>query len=202
MVWRVFDTGIVDVYCSSSDANVATNMYQNTFDSMSQLRVLKGSFEVVNGQLKPAAAGENRAIFNGTNGTDYTIEMNAVYLSGAQSQSGYGIYYRATEAADITGYAFQFDPGSGNAFVVREVVNGKETNTIKRVTMASTMGASFDITKPHDIKIEVVGVSQVISVDGVQILKFDNSTFSSGSVGVRTWNNTDARFNDVTITKK
>jgi prepilin-type N-terminal cleavage/methylation domain-containing protein len=202
MVWRVYDTGTVDVFCSSSEASVASSMYQNTFDSMNNLTVLKGSFEVVNGQLKPKTNGENRAIFNGSNGTDYTIQMNAVYLAGASSQSGYGIYYRATETANISGYAFQFDPGSGNAFVVREVVNGKESGAVQRVTMTSVMGTSFDIKQPHDIKIEVVGVNQVISVDGVQVLKFASSTFSSGSVGVRTWNNTDARFNDVTITKK
>lgn len=202
MVWRVFENGVVDVYCSVADANETAYLFHSGFETMSNIKVLTGSWEVVDGVLKPTKNGENRAVFNGTSGTDYAVEMNAIYLSGSKSQSGYGIYYRATEESAISGYAFQYDPGAGNAFVVRKVVNGKESATIQRVTMSSTMGKDFDITEPHDIKIEVVGDKHVISVDGKKVLEFTDDTFQSGSVGVRTWNDSKVLFDEVTVTKK
>lgn len=202
MIWRVYENGAVDVFCAEGEAEVATYLFHSPFDTMDHIKVLTGSWEVVDGVLKPTKNGENRAIFEGTSGTDYTVEMNAVYLSGAKGQSGYGIYYRASEASAISGYAFQYDPGAGNAFVVREVNNGKESATIQRVTMSSTMGKDFDITEPHDIKIEVVGDKHVISVDGKKVLEFVDDTFKSGSVGVRTWNDSKVLFDEVTVTKK
>jgi len=202
MIWRVYENGVVDVFCDEGEAEVATYLFHSSFDTLDKVKVLTGSWEVVDGVLKPTKNGENRAIFEGTSGTDYTVEMNAVYLSGAKSQSGYGIYYRATEGSAISGYAFQYDPGAGNAFVVREVVNGKETGTIQRVTMSSSMGKDFDITEPHDIKIDVVGDKHVINVDGKKVLEFTDDTFQSGSVGVRTWNDSKVLFDEVTVTKK
>ncbi|MGB7594130.1 MAG: hypothetical protein WBL80_01020 [Erysipelotrichaceae bacterium] len=202
MVWRVYDSGAVDVFCTLVDANLSTEVYRSTFFAKDNIQSLKGSWKTGNGVLSPVAAGENRAIFGGTSGTDYTIEINVAYLGGNPKRSGYGIYYRVSDGKDLSGYVFQFDPGKGNIFAVRTVVKGRESKIIHFTSMVETMGSGFDITAPHDIKIVVAGQSHVISVDGVQVLIFTDATFSSGSVGVRTWNDSIIRFNKVIVTKQ
>jgi hypothetical protein len=201
MVWRVYDNGAVDVFCNYTAAAMSTDVYKSSFYSQDNVIALKGSWNVGDGMLYPVASGENRAIFGGTDGTDYTIEINAVYLGNDEEQSGYGIFYRASDIAAISGYIFQFDRGKGDLFLVRKMVKGKEAGILQKISMLESMGPDFDITAPHDITIVVTGKNQRILVDGIMVLSFDDSTFSSGNVGVRSWSESDVRFNTVTVTK-
>lgn len=161
-------------------------------------------FKVVNGVLTPTKTGENRVLFSNTSGTDYNINIDATYKTGSTNQSGYGVYYRATNnTADktaISGYCFQFDAGAGNLFTVRKVTNGKEAGAFKSISMNSKFPNGFDIQANHTIEIDVVGTRQVIKVDGVQVFDFNDSTFTTGSVGLRTWGNSKAEFSETTIT--
>ncbi len=200
--WKQADDGTMYVFCTIHDATAAGLMYRSDFTNMNGIKVLKGSWEVKNGKLIPTKAGENRAIFNGTNGTDYNVKMNAVYLTGSTGSSGYGAYYRATDNANISGYCFQYDPGLGNDFVVRKVTNGSEQGPFQRVDMAKALGSSFDLTAPHDIEINVEGDKHVIYVDKVKIMDFTDSTFTSGSVGVRTWSDSKVEINEVIVEQK
>jgi len=202
MVWRVYESGAVDVFCTSVEAEMSTEVYKSTFFAKDNIQSLKGSWRTGNGVLSPVVAGENRAIFGGTSGTDYSIEINATYLGGNPKRSGYGIYYRVSEGTELSGYIFQFDPGKGNIFAIRKVVKGRESKIIHFVSMLETMGGGFDITAAHDIKIVVSGQSHVISIDGKEVLNFTDTTFSSGNVGVRTWNDSIVHFNKVIVTKK
>ena len=181
--------------------SLSTNLsFYSGFSSLDGTTSLVGTWGIVNGKLSSTQNGENKLLFNDTNGTDYKIKIEATYLSGTVSQSGYGVYYRATESANISGYCFQFDPGSTNSFVVRKVTNGKEANAFQKVTMSSVMGSDFNIKAPHTVEIEVVGTHQIIKVDGVTVLEFDDSSFTEGSIGLRTWNNTKAEFSEATVT--
>jgi len=202
MVWRVYASGAVDVFCTAVDAELSTEVYKSTFFAKDNIQSLKGSWKTGNGVLSPVAAGENCVIFGGTSGTNYTIKINAAYLGGNPKRSGYGIYYRVSDGTELSGYVFQFDPGKGNIFELRKVVKGRESKIIHFASMFETMGGGFDITAPHDIKIVVAGQSHVISIDGTQFLNFTDTTFSSGSVGVRTWNDSIVRFNKVIVTKQ
>jgi prepilin-type N-terminal cleavage/methylation domain-containing protein len=161
-------------------------------------------FKVVNGVLMPTMSGENRALFSDTLNTDYNIKIDAKYSNSSTSQSGYGVYYRATNAtADktaISGYCFQFDPGAGNYFSVRKVVNGKESSAFQSIPMKTIFPSGFDIKASHNIEIDVVGTRQIIKVDGVQVFDFNDSTFTKGSVGLRTWNYSTTEFGEATIT--
>lgn len=178
-------------------------LFYSDFSSITNVKTLKGSWKTINGQLTPANTGENQALLENTSGTDYNIKIDATYLSGSTSQSGYGIYYRATDSSKISGYCFQFDPGAGNKFLVRTWSDGKENmKSIASVDMKSVLGSSFNLNATHSIEIEVIGAQQVIKVDGVQVLKFSDSTFTKGSVGVRTWNNTKAEFSEATVTNR
>lgn len=182
---------------------LSTNVvFYSDFSSISNVKSLTGTWDTINGQLTPTKTGENRALFQNTSGTDYNIKIEAKYLSGSASQSGYGVYYRATDSANISGYCFQFDPGAGNSFTVRKVTNGKEAAAFQSESMSKIFPSGFDITATHNIEIEVIGTQHVIKVDGTQVLNFTDSTFTEGSVGVRTWSNSKTQFSESTVTNR
>ena len=163
---------------------------------------LLGKWSVDRGILAPVAGGEHRVILNKTEGTDYTINAKIGFVSGTtKGQNGYGVYFHATEGdkGKITGYCFQFDPGAGNAFVVRRVYDGKEQTALVWVRMTSIFGDKFDVNATHDIKIVVNGSTNMIYVDGTLVIKFEDSEFKSGSVGFRTWGDSVAQFISATV---
>jgi len=163
-----------------------------------------GNWTIENGSFMPTGSGEHRALLNGSDGTDYTINVKSVFVSGSNNgMRGYGIYYHATAGEDgkITGYCFQYDPGAGNAFTIRKVVNGKEQSAFMRATFKDAFGDSFKINGTHDIKIVVKGSNNTIYVDNVKVFEFTDSDFTSGSVGVCTWSDTVAKFVKITVKK-
>ena len=194
------NSGIWTLSGNLSAAPISNVLYQSDFSSMSNIGVLKGAWQVINGILSPSKAGENRAILTGTNGTDYSISLTATLSTVKTGSSGYGIYYRATDTADISGYCFQYDPGSGNRFVVKKVTDGKEAASFQMVSMAAVMGSGFDITAEHEINISVAGNNHVITVDGIKVMAFSDSTFSEGSVGVRSWSDSQVQISDIGVT--
>lgn len=188
---------------AAAETTISNVLYQSDFSSLDKIDIIKGSWQVINGILSPSKAGENRAILSGTNGTDYGISLTASLTGGKAGSAGYGIYYRASgEGADISGYSFQYDPGAGNRFVVKKVTDGKEEKSFQMVRMTDVMGKDFDITAEHDIQISVTGDQHVITVDGVQVMKFSDSTYTEGSVGVRSWSNSNVQISDVTVEKQ
>jgi len=204
----VFEDGIMikqGKYAVAEEEDSA--LYESDFSTMDGIKIIKGDgWTIKNNKLTAITTGKMKAIFNGTNGKDYTIQTNAVLNSG----QSYGIYYRAKEYAiakppenSISGYLFQFDPGLFNTFNVKKVINGIEVDTpIKKVNMP----AGFDINAIHDIEIEILGERQVIKVDGNQIMDFSDNTFTEGIVGVKVGgtaaNPANIEFNKVTVTEK
>jgi len=181
-------------------------LFYSNFSSLSDINPLSGKWGIVNGSLTSTQTGENRALFANTDGTDYNIKINATLSSPRTSQSGYGVYYRATsnsnDSLNISGYCFQFDAGYQNgSFLVRKVTNGNEQKIAASVSMSSIIGSSFNINAPHSIEIEVIGTQHIIKVDGVKVLDFTDDTFKAGSVGLRTWSTSKAEFSEATVTK-
>ncbi|MCX6363474.1 MAG: DUF1080 domain-containing protein [Actinobacteria bacterium] len=153
---------------------------------MAGLSQLQGTWKIVNGVLVPPTSG-GRLAFGDTGWTDVQLDVNATLNSGP----GYGVYFRSDGQAAITGYCFQFDPGLGNKFVVRKVNAGAETGPIA----TASMPAGFSIYgTAHAITISAVGSHIVCKVDGVTVLDFNDSTFASGSAGLRGWYGTDVGF--------
>lgn len=182
------------------DSKSAKVLYQSDFTSMDKIGVLSGAWQVVNGKLSPAKSGEDRAILKGTNSSDYNISVTATLATAKAGSSGYGIYYRATENANISGYCFQYDPGAGNRFVVKKVTDGKEASSFQMVSMSKVMGSNFDMSASHEIQINVTGDKHTITVDGVKVMDFSDSTFTQGSVGVRSWSDSQVQISDISVT--
>ena len=181
---RYLDTWPKNPWTGKPMANTGSAILFNTdFASMAGLSALVGGWQIVNGVLVPVGTGEHRLGFGDTGWTDLQLDVNATLNSGR----GYGIYFRSDGKANISGYCFQFDPGwnpPAGSFVVRKVNGGSESYPIASAAMPAgyaTYGTS------HDITISAVGSHIVIKVDGVTFLDFNDSTFASGSAGLRSW---------------
>jgi competence protein ComGC len=182
-------------YATSPAEETANILYASSFNGQSGLDKLMGNWNVANGTLNNKPGQENRIAFGDTAWKDYEIKTSAVLTEG----NGYGIYYRADGNANITGYVFQYDPGLGNKFVVRKVVDGVEQSPFQTVSMP----AGFTVyNQSHDISIAVVGSQHVIKVDNQTVLSFTDSTFASGSGGFRTWGSTAANFDNLSVAQK
>ena len=156
---------------------------------------LKGKWEISDGKLTPTGRGENRISFGDNELTDYELRSTTTLQQG----KGYGIYYRADGKKNISGYCFQYDPGLGNKFVVRKVINGKETRPIQ----SERMPAGFPVTgQPHNISIAIEGDHHVIKVDNETVMNFKDDSFKSGSAGFRSWSKSKVEFDNVDIVQK
>ena len=200
----IFSAGLMPIFRGISvkalGVPTADTLFSSTFSSLQGVAIAAGTFTIANDNLLHNTTGEGKAFFDSSYGTDYTITVNTTYTSGASSQSGYGIFYRATNPSSVSGYAFQFDPGASNSFLVRTWANGSENMVnIASVSMVSKMGSGFSLTAPHEVKITVTGTHHQIFVDGISVLDFTNSTYTSGSVGLRTWNNTVVNFHEAEV---
>jgi prepilin-type N-terminal cleavage/methylation domain-containing protein len=180
--WQLDMAGGVGTTASSQAS--APVLFQSNFDSMSDLKPLQGSWGVTpTGELRSNLDNgwnEQRLAFGESSWTDYNVDVTATLQSGP----GYGVYYRADSNPNITGYIFQYDPGLGNKFVVRKVVNGQEQSPFQSVNMPP--GFSI-LNMQHDISVSLHGSQQTIKVDGQTVLSFTDSTFTKGNAGLRSW---------------
>jgi len=126
--------------------------------------------------------------------SDYTVKLDDISL---QRGDGYGVYFRS-ELVDgkVNGYTFQYDPGL-RAMVFRKWVDGRELApfAIQRVP------ADYDwYGEPHDVEVKVSGDTFTAYVDGQPVLTAQDSTYSTGSAGLRTWDSTNFCVDDFGIT--
>jgi prepilin-type N-terminal cleavage/methylation domain-containing protein len=197
------DGGSVNVSSGSQ------SLYSTDFNNADGLKFLtsNSSYSTDNGELTVTTKmyGQTVATIGDASWKDYTVNTMATLDSGP----GYGIYYRFTGGDSFgtrNGYIFQYDPGLGNKLVVREVINGQETAPIQSADMSKFFPSGDIFGKEQQVSISVAGNQHIISLNGVQVFNFSDSTFQSGAVGLRTWansiDNSVTRFNSLTVTQK
>ena len=148
--------------------------------------------------------GENRTFLEADLGSDYAVEVDAKLISGSGGY-GYGIYFGATDYANtLDSLVFQYDPGwQGGSFVFRKVSGGYESNPIAQVKAPA--GYQWTGVEKH-IKIDVSGNTYKASISDINggtvpVLQVISPGFSGTALGFRTWNNSYASFDNVTITR-
>jgi len=208
------DYAVATCIRTGSVAAVAA-LFSSTFDSLVGVNKLSGTaWTASGGSLVAPTTGTNQSVFAGSYGTNYDITANVEYLSG----QGYGIYYHITSpqgsetiptTTSISGYVFQFDHGIGDKFIIRQVIDGKESAPVATVSMSSVMPSGFSVTGTHQITMSVSGNTTVVSVDGTQVLSYTDaaSTYGAGYVGLRTWlpvsgQTTGVNVQDLTVVAK
>ncbi len=167
----------------------ATSFY-DTFDSLSAWVIDRGHWSVRDGELC-GGPGEGR-IFKDLEDGDYTITLDGATLARG---NGYGVYFRVSEVPAFNGYSFQYDPGY-RAFIFRKWVHGHEIAPPFAVARAR----DYDwYGEPHQIQVVANGNQFTALVDGTPVLSASDDTYTSGGIGLRTWDGTRACFDSIAV---
>lgn len=156
---------------------------------------LAGMFQLCDGRLCNATSAEHRAMAKGTQGTDYTVSVDAQLDKG----NGYGIFFRASEGKNFNGYSFQYDPGyGGGQFIMRKWVNGTE---IWPPFAAATPPSNYQWrgTERH-VDVLVKGDTFTAKVDGQVVLVGKDASYANGQAGLRVWTGGQASFDNFKVT--
>jgi Flp pilus assembly pilin Flp len=184
---EVLETGNIDLI--NPDFGVV-----HTFNDSSSWEINSNDFSVNNGVITNNRTGISNAFVKGYNGTDYSVDIETAHL---QTGNGYGIWFRADsdDISKVNGYTFQFDPGfEGGEFIIRKWVNGREEAPLARVA-----AEGYNWNDPHNVKLNVVGDTFTALIDGETVLTGQDSTYASGGTGIRTWDGTQATFENFTV---
>lgn len=164
------------------------------------------NWEVIDGKYYGGPGGEHRSFYGDSDWANYTLEVDVALLAGTNSGGyGYGIYFRANDFENrntLNAYVFQYDPGFGHGeFLIRKVVNGRETAPLVRAEAPAGYQWMGD---EKNVKIQVSGntfTAYMSDVNGgaVPILTASDSDFSSGVIGFRTWSDSYASFDNLSV---
>lgn len=202
---RIFGVSLSNLYCRIAEGlnvkgSLGCSVYLNdSFDSLKNWRSFYGPnpWQIKNGKLCTTSTADQRILDqNALPSSDYRITVDPAQLN---SGNGYGVMFRqAPSGSSYAGYDFQVDPGLGNKFAFRRYdYNGAELST---PLSTASFPAGFNISAPHKVEVLVKGNTFTAFVDGKQVLTATDSTYSSGKVGFRTWDSSNACFDNLTVT--
>lgn len=203
VILQVLGVSVRDVFCTvtgglGGGACKAQTVCSDSFSSLGSWSGGGTGWSVNNGMLCNTTNNEQRLYNNCSQGAampkNYSVKVDiAQLLSG----NGYGIMVRQTSTNPTTGYAFQYDPGL-SGFVIRKWVNGMEVNPALAYAPANNYNW-FNTSR--SVRVDVQGSSIKAYVDGVLVLSAVDSTYTTGGVGLRTWDSTRACFDNFSITE-
>jgi Flp pilus assembly pilin Flp len=176
---------------SSGPGLCSASLLQDDFNNLDQWNIVSGKWKTENGKLC-GGPGEGRMFAKIPPGAkNYVISLNGAKLD---SGNGFGVFFRATDFSKVNGYDFQYDPGA-EGFLNRRWYQGNELPA-----QAYVKKTNYDYySQPHDIKIVVDGDTFTTYVDGQQVNKMTDSTYTEGGVGLRTWDNTSVCFDSIQV---
>lgn len=217
IVCSIHGNSIIDANSSASFKYDFSNMSEEELSNLMDLVISQGNDEWeitdVDGRvvLTNKTTGENR-IFFPVEFSEYTLISN-IELTGS---NGYGIMIESVtdNAANDSGYVFQFDPGYGNGeFIFRERVNGRERSPFERIKPEDVIPDYDEDTfwnDEHEIKIDIVSYSDT---QNQMVVYIDNVNITAGEpvyidiadddaqnyVGFRTWGSSHALIDDLEV---
>ena len=202
LILRLTGTSLSDVYCkvakglnASATCGKPQSFCNDSFDNLANWSTASG-WQLNNGQLCNNLNSTN-FIFNTCSQAaslppDYTVNID---LATLYAGNGYGVSFRQTSTNPANGYIFQFDPGLG-MFVFRKWINGAETAPFAQVSAGNYNWYNI----PHSIKVVVQGNVFKGYVDNNLVLTATDDTYTSGGAALRVWDNTQACFDNFSIT--
>jgi hypothetical protein len=190
-----------DVYCVVAETlgsdGVCGALLNEVFDNLSGWLIERGTWLIEDGQLR-GGNGEGR-IFHDVGADDYTITLDGASLSNGD---GYGVWFRTDPGPPLNGYTFQYDAGYGNGeFLFRKWVDGHELSPFARVKPEDIGLSGFDWhDTSHQVQVVVKGDTFQAVIDGEVVLEGQDDTWSSGQIGLRTWDDTYVDVDGVVVT--
>ncbi|WP_343277439.1 family 43 glycosylhydrolase, partial [Ligaoa zhengdingensis] len=119
--------------------------------------------------------------------TDFAAEAK---VSGpANPVNNFGIMFRCNNVTDTNGDSYQgYYAGIGYDTQSREygLIVGKSNNAWGRITSVADVG--YEAGKVYDLKVLAKGGEFIIFVDGVERYRFEDASYASGTIGLRSWN--------------
>jgi hypothetical protein len=203
-ILNLLGVSVRELYCAALtglkvETNLCKSAYcESSFDSMDGWQGQSQAWAIQGGKLCNTSNPGSNFLYNQCSQknlpSDYVVKVDGATLN---SGNGYGVFFRLQNYNNRpNGYAFQYDPGLGGAFVVRKWVNGNEINP--PLVMNRPPGYTWTGT-PRDIEIRVIGNTYTAFVDGQQVLTFTDATYNSGGVGLRTWDSTKVCIDNLSI---
>jgi len=171
-------------------------LWSDDLQNLNQWTILQGNWEATDGFIRNTSDREGRIMTN-FSGEDFVVNIEVAHLLRG---NGYGVWLRANNVSSdnhtqINGYTFQYDPGYlGGEFIIRKWENGQEQEPLARVS-----GEGYDWNDPHAIRVIVQGDTFTVFVDGEEKMTAQDSSYSSGYVGLRTWSDTRVEFSGFTV---
>jgi Flp pilus assembly pilin Flp len=182
---------------SSPPTNTSPKViWADELQNLSQWSVLQGNWEASEGFIRNTSNLEGRIMTN-FSGEDFVVNIESAHLLQG---NGYGVWLRASNVEavnqnEINGYTFQYDPGFiGGEFIIRKWENGVEQEPLARVS-----ANDFNWNDPHSLRVVVKGDTFTVFVNDEETLSAQDSSYTSGYVGLRTWSNTRVEVSGFTI---
>ena len=193
---NLFGVSTREMYCSVINAfgidACQQTYFSDDFNDLDQWQVIRGNWSIEDGNLCIKRGG--RIFADIPQSGDYQV-----VLSGAEMTrgNGFGIMFRASNYSRDNSYIFQYDPGyARGSMIFRERANGREY----RPSATNRLGRDYSwYNTPHDIRVVVSGDTFTAFVDDEQVLQTQDSTWTEGGIGLRSWDNTNACFDRITV---
>ena len=193
LVLHLLGFNLRDAYCKvvgglgggGSCSHYCTDNFSN---SAGWTLTIPTGWQVSNGQFCNAANNEQQA-FNSCSQNQSVVPNNYVVRvdnANLLSGNGYGVFFRLQPGSIVNGYVFQYDPGWPGV-VIRKWVNGWETNPALAYVAAPSY-SWYNI--PRKMEVYVQGNTYKAYADGVLVLTATDSSYPTGSAGLRTWDST------------
>jgi hypothetical protein len=187
---------IKQVFCKAiaslggQPAVCSASLFQDDFNNLKNWQIVNGNWKSTNGQLC-GSGGEGRIFAPISGANDYVINLNGATMT---SGNGYGLFFRSTNVSSVNGYDFQFDPGYGG-FILRRWVQGAELAP----TVIAKPAAGYNYYSTHNIQVVVQGSTFTALVDGQQVFKTSDTNYTTGGIGLRTWDSTQVCFDSISV---
>ncbi|WP_322487448.1 family 16 glycoside hydrolase [Chloroflexus sp.] len=186
--------GTRDALCRTTSAfGVAcSDLLREDFANLNNWTIHHGRWQIRDGRLCIDGSGR---IYQPLDRSDYVINLDVARLTQG---NGYGIFFRDSGGARFNGYSFQYDPGYGQgAFIFRKWVNGNEL-TVPIARVDAPRGYDW-YGADRKVQLEVRGDTFTAYIDGKPVAQVRDSSFTSGGIGLRSWDNSSACFDQLSV---
>jgi Flp pilus assembly pilin Flp len=196
LVLRLSGVSIKQLFCKAvtslggQPAMCSASLFQDDFNNLKKWQVVNGNWKIDDGRLC-GSGGEGRIFAPISGASDYVINLNGATMTEG---NGYGLYFRDSNVTSVNGYNFQFDPGYGG-FIMRKWYNGAEMAP----TVVAKPAAGFNYNATHNIQVTVQGSTFTAFVDGQQVFQTSDPSYTSGGIGLRTWDSTQVCFDSISV---
>lgn len=125
--------------------------------------------------------------------SDYTLDVDFTIHAKAA-----GFVFRSQDANNF--YMWQINGGLGDSVLLRPHVHaGGGWRVLGEIPLDGVIDQS-DLTQPHHLRITATGSTITTEIDGTQVDRRTDTTFSSGGIGFRSGDGTeDASYDNVTV---